>query len=418
MDIDEIIEFLFLQLNKILNYLKLDININNIENILYEIFYTSNNCNYIDKQNILLYIQQYKYITLDLYNKINIFDKYSNDYINKLIFIQIIFYFLPINSLNIEFDSNEISILNKFLNNDIDINIKKEIIAYTPLKLFYLYIQIIDEQNIIKLINLCSINQQIILLISIPIEFKNNTNIIYFIKLITDINTSNNLYKKLLENYQEYSSKIELEIGNEGYIITLPNYNSITNLIDFNNIYESNRYFLSLEFKENFNYKIFKSNWLSEIDIDFYKNLIISIYNNNYSINDDLQNYKYINECLNNLKLYEKGIMYTNWLYMTTICNYDIIFKNTYIISDIIIILSKILDIYNVNTDEIKKQELKDEIKIYYDKNSNNNKLKLLTVSVGNSDIYYNKYTTFKNLYKTVLSNVFKIVKIRIASNR
>ena len=62
MDIDEIIEFLFLQLKKIFNYIKLDININNIENILYEIFYNSNNCNYIDKQNILLYIQQYKYI--------------------------------------------------------------------------------------------------------------------------------------------------------------------------------------------------------------------------------------------------------------------------------------------------------------------------------------------------------------------
>ena len=106
-----------------------------------------------------------------------------------------------------------------------------------------------------------------------------------------------------------------------------------------------------------------------------------------------------------------------NWLYMTTICNYDIIFKNTYIISDIIIILSKILDIYDVNTDEIKKEELKDDIKIYNNKNSNN-KLKLLTVSVGNSNIYYNKYTTFKNLYKTVLSNVFKIVKIKIVSRR
>ena len=209
MDIDEIIEFLFLQLKKIFNYIKLDININNIDNILYEIFYNSNNCNYIDKKNILLYIQQYKYITLDLYNKINIFDKYSNDYINKLIFIQIIFYFLPIDLLNIEFDSNEISILNKFLNSNIDIEIKKEIIAYTPIKLFYLYIQIIDEENIIKLINLCSINQQIILLVSIPIEFKNNNNIIYFIKLITDNNTSNNLYEKLLKNYQEYSSKLE-----------------------------------------------------------------------------------------------------------------------------------------------------------------------------------------------------------------
>ena len=417
MDIDEIIEFLFLQLKKIFNYLKLDININNIDNILYEIFYNSNNCNYIDKQNILLYIQQYKYITLDLYNKINIFDKYSNDYINKLIFIQIIFYFLSIDLLNIEFNSNEISILNNFLNSNIDIEIKKEIIAYTPINLFYLYIQIIDEENIIKLIDLCSINQQIILLISIPIEFKNNNNIIYFIKLITDnINnkSSNHLYEKLFKNYQEYLSKIELEIGNEGCIITLPNYNSITNLIDFNNIYESNKYFLSFEFKQNFNYKIFKSNWLSEIDIDFYKNLIISIYNNNYNEDEE-----YINECLNNLKLYEKGIMYMNWLYMTTICNYDIIFKNTYIISDIIIILSKILEIYNVNTDEIKKQELKDEIKIYYDNKFNiNNKLKLLTVSAGNSNIYYNKYTTFKNLYKTVLTNVFKIVKIRIVPNR
>ena len=417
MDIDEIIEFLFLQLNKILNYLKLDININNIENILYEIFYTSNNCNYIDKQNILLYIQQYKYITLDLYNKINIFNKYSNDYINKLIFIQIIFYFLSIDLLNIEFDSNEISVLNNFLNSNIDIEIKKEIIAYTPIKLFYLYIQIIDQENIIKLIDLCSINQQIILLISIPIEFKNDNNIIYFIKLITNNinnNLSNDLYEKLFKNYQEYSSKIELEIGNEGCIITLPNYNSITNLIDFNNIYESNKYFLSFEFKQNFNYKIFKSNWLSEIDIDFYKNLIISIYNNNYNEDE-----KYINECLNNLKLYVQGIMYMNWLYMTTICNYDIIFKNTYIISDIIIILSKILDIYNVNTDEIKKQELKDEIKIYYDKKFNiNNKLKLLKASVGNSNIYFDKYNTFKNLYKTVLTNVFKIVKIRIVPNR
>jgi hypothetical protein len=417
MDIDEIIEFLFLQLKKIFNYLKLDININNIDNILYEIFYNSNNCNYIDKQNILLYIQQYKYITLDLYNKINIFNKYSNDYINKLIFIQIIFYFLSIDLLNIEFDSNEISVLNNFLNSNIDIEIKKEIIAYTPIKLFYLYIQIIDQENIIKLIDLCSINQQIILLISIPIEFKNDNNIIYFIKLITNNinnNLSNDLYEKLFKNYQEYSSKIELEIGNEGCIITLPNYNSITNLIDFNNIYESNKYFLSFEFKQNFNYKIFKSNWLSEIDIDFYKNLIISIYNNNYNEDE-----KYINECLNNLKLYVQGIMYMNWLYMTTICNYDIIFKNTYIITDIIIILSKILDIYNVNTDEIKKQELKDEIKIYYDKKFNiNNKLKLLKASVGNSNIYFDKYNTFKNLYKTVLTNVFKIVKIRIVPNR
>ena len=39
------------------------------------------------------------------------------------------------------------------LNSNINIEIKKEIIAYTPIKLFYLYIQIIDQENIIKLIS-------------------------------------------------------------------------------------------------------------------------------------------------------------------------------------------------------------------------------------------------------------------------
>lgn len=452
MNIEIILNFLLNQIYKILLIqewrldillFKSDINnisSNDIENILYELVYYINNIP-INKKFILNYILENEYITTDLYYRINkyiiknnnidisIEQLFSDNIEIILIFIHIVFYILSNNILNYNnnnksiidnlllnynLDSDEIYIFKNFINSDICDIVKQYVLAYTPYLIFYKYILISNYDEIIKLINLCS-NYQLILLKKNLLSWqelnlsdlidKNNINKIQY--FINNISINN-----FIEQSSLYSiNKLYYNLLNNNSFIEI---NTISSLNEFILKYDNNNLSYKLCYPKN----IFLPNWIYKYnnnvyDEIYYNELIKTIYNNILN-KSYLFNILEITKCCKIIELQIYSKLYELLLYTHNICYKDINFK---VIDTLMIIFDIFFNILDIDIN--KEDELIIKIKNYinYSIIEKPNKLTIKHLSLNNTttnNTFYTKYLLFKNKYKNVMKNITTIARIRI----